>query len=53
VLFRSSPSRRYKVAGWAGVGPEAPGPPAYDVVAEHLRRAGRVKIDATSRITVL
>ena len=31
--------RRYKVASWASPGPEVDGPPAYDVVAAHLRVA--------------
>jgi len=31
------PARTYKVAGWATVGSQAPGPPIWDVVAEYLR----------------
>jgi sulfur-oxidizing protein SoxB len=31
------PSRMYKVAGWATVGSQAPGPPIWEVVAEYLR----------------
>jgi len=30
-------ARNYKVAGWATVGSQAPGPPIWDVVAEYLR----------------
>jgi len=30
-------SRLYKVAGWATVGSQAPGPPIWEVVAEYLR----------------
>jgi len=30
-------TRMYKVAGWATVGSQAPGPPIWDVVAEYLR----------------
>ncbi len=30
-------SRTYKVAGWATVGSQAPGPPLWEVVAEYLR----------------
>jgi sulfur-oxidizing protein SoxB len=30
-------SRTYKVAGWATVGSQAPGPPIWEVVAEYLR----------------
>ena len=29
--------KNYKVAGWARVGSQAPGPPVWDVVAEYLR----------------
>jgi sulfur-oxidizing protein SoxB len=47
------PGRRYKVASWASVGPEAPGPPAWDVVAQHLRELRRVKIDPRPRVTVV
>jgi sulfur-oxidizing protein SoxB len=47
-----APGRRYKVASWASPGPEAPGPPAYDVVADHLRSLGRVRIDPRPRVTV-
>jgi sulfur-oxidizing protein SoxB len=45
--------RRYKTASWASPGPEAPGPPAYDVVAAHLRSLGRVKLDVRSRVNVV
>jgi len=47
------PSRRYKTASWASPGPEAPGPPAFDVVADHLRGLGRVKLDPRPRVKVL
>ncbi|HET7874505.1 MAG TPA: thiosulfohydrolase SoxB [Methylomirabilota bacterium] len=47
------PNRRYKVASWAAVGPEAPGPPAYDVVADHLRGLKRVKVDPRPRVKVV
>ena len=33
-------ARNYKVAGWATVGSQAPGPPIWDVVAEYLRDTG-------------
>jgi sulfur-oxidizing protein SoxB len=33
------PAATYKVAGWATVGSQAPGPPIWDVVAEYLRDA--------------
>jgi sulfur-oxidizing protein SoxB len=47
-----SPDRRYRTAGWASVGPEAAGPPAYDVVAEHLRGLERVRLDQRPRVRV-
>lgn len=46
-------TRRYKVASWAAVGPEASGPPAYDVVADHLRGLKRVKVDPRPRVKVV
>jgi sulfur-oxidizing protein SoxB len=33
------PAQTYKVAGWATVGSQAPGPPVWEVVAEYLRDA--------------
>jgi len=48
-----APDRRYKTASWASVGPEAPGPPAYDVVADYLRSLKRVKLDTRSRVRLL
>ena len=48
-----APDRRYKTASWASPGPEAPGPPAFDVVADHLRGLGRVKLDPRPRVRVL
>jgi len=47
-----SPDRRYRTAGWASPGPEAPGPPAYDVVADHLRSLKRVRLDPRPRVRV-
>jgi sulfur-oxidizing protein SoxB len=36
--------KNYRVAGWARVGTQAPGPPIWDVVAEYLRDAGSARI---------
>jgi len=47
-----SPDRRYRTAGWASAGAEAPGPPAYDVVADHLRSLKRVRLDPRPRVRV-
>ena len=38
------PARNYKVAGWATVGSQAPGPPIWEVVAEYLRDTGVANI---------
>ncbi|MEX2147931.1 MAG: thiosulfohydrolase SoxB [Candidatus Rokuibacteriota bacterium] len=46
------PARRYKSTGWASLG-EANGPPAWEVVAAHLRDVKRVRIDARPRVTVV
>lgn len=46
------PGRRYKTTGWASMG-EADGPPAWDVVADHLRALKRVRLDPRPRVTVL
>jgi len=43
------PARRYKATGWASLG-EAEGPPAWDVVADHLRSVRRVKLDPRARV---
>ena len=37
--------KQYKVAGWATVGSESPGPPVWDVVAEHLRARKTITVD--------
>jgi sulfur-oxidizing protein SoxB len=48
-----SERRRYKAASWASPGPEVAGPPAFDVVAAHLRKLGRIKLDPRPRVRVL
>jgi sulfur-oxidizing protein SoxB len=45
-------ARRYKAAGWASIG-EADGPPAWDVVADHLRAVKRIKLDPRPRVRVI
>jgi sulfur-oxidizing protein SoxB len=37
-------ARMYKVAGWATVNAQAPGPPIWDVVAEYLRSLGVAEV---------
>jgi sulfur-oxidizing protein SoxB len=46
------PARRYKATGWASV-IEADGPPAWDVVADHLRALKRVKLAPRPRVRVI
>jgi sulfur-oxidizing protein SoxB len=46
------PARRYRATGWAAMG-EADGPPAWDVVADHLRGLKRVRLDPRPRVRVL
>jgi sulfur-oxidizing protein SoxB len=46
------PARRYRATGWASLG-EADGPPAWDVVAAHLRDLKRVRLDPRPRVRVL
>ncbi|OGL31409.1 MAG: hypothetical protein A3G97_14160 [Candidatus Rokubacteria bacterium RIFCSPLOWO2_12_FULL_69_21] len=46
------PAKRYKATGWASVR-EADGPPAFDLVADHLRSIKRVRLDPRPRVKVL
>jgi sulfur-oxidizing protein SoxB len=46
------PARRYKTTGWASLG-EADGPPAWDVVADHLRSVGRVRLNPRARVRIM
>ncbi|HXF67497.1 MAG TPA: thiosulfohydrolase SoxB [Burkholderiales bacterium] len=45
------PNRRYKATGWAAMMP-VDGPPVFDIVADYLRAAKRVRIDAITRVKV-
>jgi sulfur-oxidizing protein SoxB len=46
-----APGRRYRATGWASLG-DADGPPAWDVVADHLRALRRVRLDPRPRVRV-
>jgi len=46
------PTRQYKATGWASLA-EVDGPPAWDVVAGHLRALGRVKLAPRTRVRVV
>lgn len=43
--------KRYRAAGWASMA-DVDGPPVFDVVAAHLRREKRVKVDTRPRVQV-
>jgi sulfur-oxidizing protein SoxB len=45
--------KSYKVAGWATVGSESPGPPIWDVVAEYLRDQKVAKITKLNTPTLV
>src|SRR5215510_9462732 len=44
--------KQYKAAGWASLR-EVDGPPAFDVVADYLRRVKRVQVDTQPRVRVV
>lgn len=46
------PKKKYKATGWASLA-EVDGPPVYDVVANYLRRAKRMKLDPPTRVRVV
>jgi sulfur-oxidizing protein SoxB len=46
------PTRRYRATGWASLA-EADGPPAWDVVADHLRGLKRIRLDPRPRVRVV
>ena len=55
ILVRGKPlqaAKKYKVTGWASMG-EVDGPPVWDVVANYLRHAKRIKIDTPPRVKVV
>ena len=45
-------TRRYKATGWASL-TEVDGPPAWDVVAAHLRSVGRIRLSPRARVRVV
>jgi sulfur-oxidizing protein SoxB len=47
------PARDYVVAGWASVNEDTQGPPIWDVVIDHLRKARVVAPAETSRVRVI
>lgn len=38
-------NKTYRVAGWATVGSKSPGPPVWDVVAQHIREHKNIRVD--------
>jgi len=46
------PARNYVVAGWASVNEGTEGPPIWDVVESHIRKAGTVSVAPNDTVTV-
>lgn len=46
------PARTYIVAGWASVNEGTEGPPIWDVVENHIRKIGTVKLEPNTSVTV-
>lgn len=46
------PARTYVVAGWASVNEGTEGPPIWDVVEDHIRKIGTVKLDPNTSVKV-
>ncbi|QCO55650.1 thiosulfohydrolase SoxB [Pseudorhodobacter turbinis] len=46
------PARTYIVAGWASVNEGTEGPPIWDVVEDHIRKIGTVKLDPNTSVKV-
>jgi sulfur-oxidizing protein SoxB len=46
------PGRNYVVAGWASVNEGTEGPPIWDVVENHIRRQGTVRLPENDTVTV-
>ena len=46
------PNRNYVVAGWASVNEGTEGPPAYDLVANHIAKKGTVSVENNQNVTV-
>jgi sulfur-oxidizing protein SoxB len=46
------PARSYVVAGWASVNEGTEGPQIWDVVEEHIRQKGTVKVEPNTSVEV-
>ena len=46
------PAKSYTVAGWASVNEGTEGPQIWDVVESYIRKAGTVKVEPRSTVTV-
>jgi sulfur-oxidizing protein SoxB len=57
VLLRTGekidPAKKYVVGGWASVNEGTDGPPIYDVVARHLERVQRVRLEPNRHVKVV
>ncbi|WP_085311492.1 thiosulfohydrolase SoxB [Planktotalea arctica] len=47
------PSKTYMVAGWASVNEATEGPQIWDVVEDHIRAQGTIKLDPNNSVTVV
>lgn len=47
------PSKSYIVAGWASVNEDTEGPQIWDVVEDHIRAQGTIKLDPNNSVTVV
>jgi sulfur-oxidizing protein SoxB len=47
------PSKNYVVAGWASVNEGTEGPQIWDVVEDHIRAQGTIKLDPNNSVTVV
>lgn len=46
------PNRNYVVSGWASVNEGTEGPPAYELVADHIAKKGAVSVEPNQNVTV-
>jgi sulfur-oxidizing protein SoxB len=47
------PSKTYSVAGWASVNEDTQGPQIWDVVENHIRELGTVKVPKNNNVQII
>ena len=47
------PSKTYSVAGWASVNEDTQGPQIWDVVENHIRELGTVKVPENNNVQII